>query len=109
VVTAFDTFRPSLMGPAVDTFEQAVRDGELSHDGSEVISRHVGNCVPVARRGYRVVTKDSPDSPDKIDAATAAIIAYGRAVWRFQNQPGDFLIEVVYPRGGEPDLWHEWR
>jgi phage terminase large subunit-like protein len=85
VVVRFDTNQPARMGPACDDFEQAVRDGRLTHDGSEILHRHVGNCIAVNRRGQVVVTKSAPDSPDKIDAAVAAIVAHHRAMWRFTH------------------------
>ncbi len=95
VVVRFDTNQPSRMGPACDEFSQAVADGDISHDGSDVVARHLGNCVPVSRRGYQVVTKDKPDSPHKIDAAVAAVVAAHRARWHALNgRPADLLAEI---------------
>jgi hypothetical protein len=59
VVAEFDTTKPTLMGPACEAFEQATRPyddtGEtgLSHDGSVVLARHVGNAVNVGAAGSR--------------------------------------------------------
>ena len=80
-VVRFDTNQPSRMGPACDSFYQACKDREITHDGNEIIGRHLANAVPVLRRGYTVITKEAVDSPRKIDAAVAAIVAHDRAVW----------------------------
>lgn len=85
VVVRFETNQPRRMGPAIDDFEQAVRDAELTHDGSEVLHRHIGNAVRTESRGQPVIRKSEPDSPDKIDAAVAAVIAHHRARWHLAN------------------------
>lgn len=82
-------------------------EGKLSHDGNEVLSRHIGNAV---RRNTRirdeetggflwVIRKETPKSQRKIDLAMAAILSweargdalaagaepppnYSRAAWR---------------------------
>jgi phage terminase large subunit-like protein len=92
VVVRFETKQPARMGPACDSFEQAVKDGEVTHDGAEVIARHLSNAVPVERRGYTVITKDGADSPHKIDAAVAAIVAHARATWHFNEGELEPLI-----------------
>lgn len=119
LVLRFETNQPRRMGPACDDFVQAVLgpglgdpddltatgplergDPELTHDGSEVLIRHIANCVPVPRSGYTVVTKEHPDSPRKIDAAVGAIVAYHRAKWRHTNLGNDLgaiLIDTSPP------------
>lgn len=87
VVVRFETAQPSRMGPAADAFEQGAHDGGFTLSGQESLMRHFGNCVPVERRGYTVPTKSSPDSPDKIDQAVGAVIAYARARFHFLNPP----------------------
>lgn len=86
VVVEFDTNQTTKFGPACDAFEQAVFDKTLSHDGKEPLSRHVGNCVKRKSGRWNVADKSEPSSPDKIDAAVAAIIAYSRARWNFLNE-----------------------
>lgn len=81
----FETNKPSLMGPACDSFEQGVADRALRHDGAEILRRHLNNAVPVVRGGKTVITKESSDSPNKIDAAVGAVIAYSRASWHHLN------------------------
>lgn len=90
VIVRFETNQPSRMGPACDDFFQAVRDGELTQDGDPRLARHIGNCVAVKRGPYELVTKESKDSPHKIDAAVGAIVAYHRARWRWANAEESF-------------------
>lgn len=89
VVVRFETNQPSRMGPACDDFTQAVRERELEHDGDPRLARHVSNCVTARRGPYELVTKESKDSPFKIDLAVGAIVAYSRARWHFLNPVED--------------------
>lgn len=64
-----------------EQFHQAVLDQEISHDGSAVVMRHVLN----ARRrrskgGGYLLYKEFPESPAKVDAAYAAIMAFKACV-----------------------------
>lgn len=86
VVVRFETNQPRRMGPACDDFEQAVRDEDFTTDGHEALLRHIAHCVPKRRGGWKVVTKEEPDSPLKIDVAVGAIIAYHRASWHYTNR-----------------------
>ena len=61
----------------VDQFRTAVVNQELSHDGSSALTRHVLNARRRAtHRGRYLIYKKFPDSPDKIDAAYAAVMAW---------------------------------
>ena len=61
----------------VDRFRSAVINGELSHDGSSTLTRHVLNARRrVTGRGRSRIYKKFPESPDKIDAAYAAVMAW---------------------------------
>jgi phage terminase large subunit-like protein len=79
VVVEFDTNQATKFGPACDAFEQSVSGKGLTHDGSEVLTRHIGNCVAHKRGRHIVVEKSEPNSPDKIDAGVAAILAHSGA------------------------------
>lgn len=60
-----------------EMFYQAVLSEEISHDGSSVMLRHILNCR--RRRspsGGYLLYKEFPESPNKIDAAYAAIMAF---------------------------------
>lgn len=64
----------------VERFRSAVVNGELKHDGSSTLTRHVLNARRrVTRTGY-LIYKKFPESPDKIDAAYAALMA-----WKARN------------------------
>jgi phage terminase large subunit-like protein len=84
-VVRFETNQATRMGPACDEFTQALRDDEFDHDGDLRLARHVGHCVTAQRGRQLVVTKESPDSPLKIDLAVGAIIAFTRARWHVRN------------------------
>jgi len=102
VVVMFNTDQPSRMGPAADDFTQGLRDDEFTIDPDEDLLAHFDHCVPVERRGYTVPTKSSTDSPDKIDLAIAAVVAYHRARWWFLNGDGeeDFAFSIDLTEGG---------
>jgi phage terminase large subunit-like protein len=87
VVVRFETNQTSRMGPACDEFEQGLRDDEFTQDGDERLARHIANCVAVRRGSHVVVTKESDDSPLKIDIALAAIVALHRGRWHYRNTP----------------------
>lgn len=109
LVVRFDTNQPKRMGPACSGFKEAARQADdpadiwiedvedeefgvmivprlrFTIEDSEPLRRHLANCVSVKRGPYTLVAKTHPDSPDKIDLAVGAIIAYNRAVWHFLN------------------------
>ncbi|WP_234807871.1 hypothetical protein [Mycolicibacterium bacteremicum] len=61
---------------AVKALHAAIENGECSHDGSTALTRHVLNARRRAvGKGY-LLYKAFPDSPDKIDAAYAAVMAW---------------------------------
>lgn len=87
VVVRFPTFSRARMAPACNRLFAAVTEGRLSHDGSEVLERHLGNAVTKQTPEGHVIVKDSKSSPRKIDAAVAAVVAHDRAVWHATNSP----------------------
>lgn len=95
VVVRFETNQPRRMGPACDDFEQGARDAGFTIDGHEGLLRHLGNCVTVRRGAHTVVTKSHPDSPDKIDIAVGAIIAYHRALWHAIHAEDDSIGAII--------------
>jgi len=57
--------------------------GDLSHDGSAGLQRHIGNAVRKTLhlrdeegRPLWTIYKERPDSPHKIDAAVAAVLSW---------------------------------
>jgi phage terminase large subunit-like protein len=61
---------------ALEQFHSAVVDKELSHDGSFTLTRHVLNARRRTSRTGVQIAKEHPDSPRKIDAAVAAVLAW---------------------------------
>lgn len=69
----------SRMTPATTRFYEAVVNHTLTHDGDPRLARHVDNCVlKTDQRGARL-SKDTKNSPRKIDLAVAAVMAFDRA------------------------------
>lgn len=61
----------------VKRFHAAVVNGELTHDGSSALTRHVLNARRrEVRGGGYLLYKAFPDSTEKIDAAYAAVMAW---------------------------------
>lgn len=61
---------------ALEQFHSAVIDQELSHDGSSTLARHIINARRRTSRSGTQIAKEFPDSPRKIDAAVAAVLAW---------------------------------
>jgi len=61
---------------AVEQLHSAILNGDCSHDGSSVLMRHVLNARRRPGRYGVSIAKDHPDSPRKIDAAMAAVLAW---------------------------------
>jgi hypothetical protein len=68
--------RPLEVVKATDQMFSAIVDGEMTHDGSSVLTRHVLNARRRSSRSGVQIAKASPDSANKIDAAVAAILAW---------------------------------
>jgi len=77
------TNRRRQMAHSLESYSTAIREGSISHDGNEDLSRHVGNCYRHEfsqwdEDGKRLwlIRKDRPDSSYKIDAAMAAVLSW---------------------------------
>lgn len=70
------TNRPKVMVAALERFHEAVLSGQLTHDGSTLLRRHVLNARRRVSRSGIQISKEYPMSPRKIDAAMAAVLAY---------------------------------
>ena len=68
--------RSGLIQRAVEQFEGAVRNQDMSHDGSYALTRHMLNARRRVRHGKLGLGKESDYSTKKIDAAVAAILAW---------------------------------
>jgi len=61
---------------ALEQFYSAVVDNEMSHDGSSALTRHILNARRRVSTAGTQIAKANPDSPLKIDAAVAAVLAW---------------------------------
>jgi phage terminase large subunit-like protein len=68
--------RANLIVRALEKFRSSVVDGELTHDGSSVMTRHILNARRRDSRSGVQIMKEHPDSPKKIDVAVAAVLAW---------------------------------
>lgn len=84
---------PARMVPATQRFYEAVLNRTLRQSGDQAFARHVGNCmVKVDQRGSRL-TKETKNSPRKIDLAVAAVMALDRAVQQAEEyEPGVWVF-----------------
>lgn len=71
------------MARAVRAFEDAIAGGQLTHSGDPDYARHIANAVKQYvqirdEKGHpmHVITKERPDSPDKIDLDVAGILSW---------------------------------
>jgi phage terminase large subunit-like protein len=94
VVVDFPTAVRARMAPACDRFRVAVLEGDLSHDGDPVLARHVGHCVAKETPFGTIIGKEHPDSPRKIDAAVAAVVAFERAAWHSARPTEPFFAFI---------------
>lgn len=77
------TNRPKAMAYAIRSFNNAMLAGEISHDGSAGLTRHIGNAYrhqlhirDDAGLQLWTIYKERQDSPHKIDAAMAAVLSW---------------------------------
>lgn len=99
------TNRRRQMAASLDAFDSAIKEKGFSHDGSDVLVRHVGNAyrhdLPQRddeNRPLWLIRKERADSPYKIDAAMAAVLSWEA---RRDAIAAGALEERVYPL---PDL-----
>jgi len=93
-VLAFNTFVRKRMAAAVSAFYQAASSGNLSHDGDAGLTRHIQSATLKETAQGAYITKP-PNSPMKIDAAIASVIAYNRAFWHATNDTGPVQAGVL--------------
>lgn len=86
---------------AAEQVHTEIKDGKFTHDGNWTTSRHIGNCRENEFRGHVSVKKESPNSPNKIDAAVCVIgarmvyhLVKKSPEWEEYKQQGDFVFYV---------------
>ena len=85
-VLEWNTAHALRMAPATDRMYAAAVDHALTHDGDSRLALHVAHCVAKATNNGDLISKDKRNSPRKIDAAVAAIVALDRAAWHNNNR-----------------------
>ena len=68
--------RSGMVQRAIEQLESAVRNGDCTHDGSHMLTRHVLNARRRLAHGKLALAKENEYSPNKIDGAVAAVLAY---------------------------------
>jgi len=58
---------------AAEACHAEIIEGEFTHDGDPRVARHVGNARRRPHQAFVSISKESPDSPRKIDAAVCVI------------------------------------
>lgn len=77
------TMRQRQMTAALENFDTAVKEAQLSHDGDRDVARHIGNArkkeLPIIGEDGRklwLIQKERPDSVHKIDAAMSSVLSW---------------------------------
>lgn len=68
--------RSGLNQRAIEQFEGACRNQDMTHDGSFALTRHVLNARRRVRHAKLTIAKEHDYSPNKVDAAVAAVLAW---------------------------------
>lgn len=85
-VVEYNTAFAKRMAPATDRLYQAVVNQQVTHDGDPRLRQHFNNTVAKSTALGDLVAKDRRNSPRKIDAAVASIIAFDRAAFHASNK-----------------------
>lgn len=77
------TNRRKQMSYALENYDTAIDTGSISHDGNEILIRHLGNCYrhdlpqkDEEGKSLWLIRKERHDSPHKIDVATASVLSW---------------------------------
>ena len=76
VVVPWATSRDSSMGAALDRLHSDLVKGETFHDDDKRAAMHYGNAYVANRNKQRLVRKEYPNSPRKIDTVPTDAMAY---------------------------------
>ncbi len=75
-IAAWPRGKDSRVVEYVERMRLAIVNGEMTHDGGPSLTRHVLNARRRNVRNGYLIFKAYPDSPEKIDAAYAAVMAW---------------------------------
>lgn len=91
------TNRLRQMIAALEAFHGAVVDGEMSHDGSWALTRHILNARRRPTTAGVVIAKEHPESDKKIDCAIAAVLAWQARVDALAKGLDKPAVDVFVP------------
>ena len=89
--------RSNAIVQALAAFQGSVVEGDLSHDGSAALTRHVLAARRRVGRSGVQIAKESPESPRKIDAAIAAVLAYAARLDALSAGHAEAPVEIYVP------------
>ncbi len=75
-VTPWETRRDLAMGAALDRLHTGLLTGEVWHDGDVLALEHYGNAYVRTKGSSRLVRKEYPNSPRKIDSVVGDALAF---------------------------------
>ena len=90
--------RSGLVQKAVESFEGAVRNRDLTHSGEYALTRHMLNARRRVRSNKLALGKENDYSPRKIDAAVAAVLAWQARLDAVARGVGSPQTEMWVPR-----------
>jgi phage terminase large subunit-like protein len=99
------TNRRKPMAYAIRSFIGAIDGAELSHDGDKMLDEHIGNArqqstnlTDEQEKPLWILRKERPDSPKKIDAAVASVLAWearNDSIAAGEGSPGEPSIHFL--------------
>jgi hypothetical protein len=112
-VVAWHTNRPRPIAWAVRRFQEAISNGDLSHDGSSVYARHIRNSrkrmltvLDDQQRQMHTLTKTHVKSPLKIDCAMAGVLSWEARYNAMQDGAVSLTEGPETPEPKPPDVYH---
>jgi hypothetical protein len=75
-VVGWPTSRDTPMAAALDRLHADLVNGEAWHDGDPLAHEHYGNAFIRQKGMFRLVRKEYPNSPRKIDSVVGDALAY---------------------------------
>jgi phage terminase large subunit-like protein len=99
VVVEFPTSSDVRMGAALDRLHSDLTLGETWHDDDPIAHQHYGNAYVYNKGRQRLVRKEYPNSPRKIDSVVGDALAYQaradalEAGWSEVEEPSIFMLD----------------
>lgn len=87
--------RSGLVERAIEQLEGAIHNGDMTHDGSSTLTRHVLNARRRISHSKLALGKENDYSSNKIDGCVAAVLAYQArldALSRAVSTPSNFYV-----------------